>query len=173
MKILVACEFSGVVRNAFCKKGHDVTSCDILPGDNDLFEEPLGKHYNGNVFEIKAKGIKETISAGGSYMFDGVQSTGISFGLERLAPLSKVKSKKEKYLVISLKKDKKAIEIAQKLRAKGKVVNIFYGKPSKALEYANSYKIKNVVFVGDKEIKEKLFKVKDMKSGKIKLQSFF
>lgn len=52
MKILIACEFSGVVRNAFCKKGHDVTSCDILPGDNDLFEKPLGKHYNGSVFDI-------------------------------------------------------------------------------------------------------------------------
>jgi len=32
MKVLVACEFSGVVRDAFAAKGHDAWSCDILPG---------------------------------------------------------------------------------------------------------------------------------------------
>ena len=35
MKILVACEFSGIVRDAFRKKGHDAWSCDILPCDGD------------------------------------------------------------------------------------------------------------------------------------------
>ncbi|RLG12428.1 ATP phosphoribosyltransferase regulatory subunit, partial [Candidatus Pacearchaeota archaeon] len=40
--------------------------------------------------------------------------------------------------------------------------------PSKALEYANSYKINKVIFVGRKEIKSKRFKVKDMKTGKEK-----
>lgn len=33
MKILVACEYSGVVRDAFIKLGHDVMSCDLLPTD--------------------------------------------------------------------------------------------------------------------------------------------
>ncbi len=33
MKILIACEFSGVVREAFRKKGHDAWSCDLLPSD--------------------------------------------------------------------------------------------------------------------------------------------
>ena len=33
MKVLVACEFSGVVRDAFRKRGHDAWSCDILPCD--------------------------------------------------------------------------------------------------------------------------------------------
>ncbi len=33
MKILVACEFSGIVRDAFAMKGHDAWSCDLLPGD--------------------------------------------------------------------------------------------------------------------------------------------
>ena len=33
MKILVACEFSGVVRETFRKRGHDVWSCDLLPSD--------------------------------------------------------------------------------------------------------------------------------------------
>ncbi len=34
MKILIACEFSGIVRNAFLEKGHDTWSCDILPSDD-------------------------------------------------------------------------------------------------------------------------------------------
>ena len=46
MKILVACEYSGRVRDAFTAKGHDVTSCDFLP------TERPGKHYEGNVYDI-------------------------------------------------------------------------------------------------------------------------
>lgn len=46
MKILVACEYSGIVRNAFTKKGHDAWSCDILP------TESTGPHIQGDVFEI-------------------------------------------------------------------------------------------------------------------------
>lgn len=46
MKILIACEFSAIVRTAFEKKGHDVTSCDVRES------EQLGKHYKGNVLNI-------------------------------------------------------------------------------------------------------------------------
>ncbi len=123
-------------------------------------------YYNKNVFEVKTEGIKETICAGGSYMFNGVQCTGISFGLSRLGIISKMKSEKERYLVISLEQDKEAIKLAQKLREKGKNVSVYYGKPSKALEFANAYLISKVIFVGEKEVKAKKFKVKDMKSGK-------
>ena len=35
MKILIACEFLGVVRRAFEAKGHDVISCDLLPADDN------------------------------------------------------------------------------------------------------------------------------------------
>lgn len=35
MRVLVACEFSGVVRRAFAKRGHDAWSCDLLPSDDD------------------------------------------------------------------------------------------------------------------------------------------
>jgi site-specific DNA-cytosine methylase len=34
MKVLVACEYSGRVRDAFLKKGHDAISCDLLPTDS-------------------------------------------------------------------------------------------------------------------------------------------
>ncbi len=123
-------------------------------------------YYNGNVFEIKIKGIKETIAAGGSYLCGETQATGISFGLERLTLVSKIKSEDEKTLIISLKQDKEAIRLAQKLRKKDHVTSIYYGKPSKALEYADSYNFQKVIFVGSKEVKAKKFKVKDMKTGR-------
>jgi len=46
MKILIACEFSGIVRDAFAAKGYDVISCDLLP------TERPGKHYQGDVMDI-------------------------------------------------------------------------------------------------------------------------
>jgi site-specific DNA-cytosine methylase len=46
MRVLVACEFSGIVREAFKAKGHDVWSCDLLP------TEIPGNHYQGDVFDI-------------------------------------------------------------------------------------------------------------------------
>ena len=47
MKILVACEYSGIVREAFALKGHDAWSCDLLPTD-----QPSDKHIQGDVLEI-------------------------------------------------------------------------------------------------------------------------
>lgn len=46
MKILIACEFSGTVRDAFIAKGHDAISCDILP------TEKFGPHYLGDVLKL-------------------------------------------------------------------------------------------------------------------------
>lgn len=46
MKVLVACEFSGIVREAFAQRGHDAWSCDLLPT-----EQP-GNHYHGDVREV-------------------------------------------------------------------------------------------------------------------------
>jgi len=45
MKVLIACEFSGIVREAFRAKGHDVWSCDILP------TEIPGQHIQDDVLE--------------------------------------------------------------------------------------------------------------------------
>ena len=50
MRVLVACEYSGVVRDAFIKKGHDAVSCDLLPTDNS------GPHYQGDVLNILHEG---------------------------------------------------------------------------------------------------------------------
>lgn len=45
-RVLVACEFSGRVRDAFIKAGHDALSCDFEPS------EAPGPHYQGDVFDI-------------------------------------------------------------------------------------------------------------------------
>ena len=50
MKVLVACEYSGIVRDAFVAKGHDAWSCDILP------TESQGNHFEGDVLEHLDKG---------------------------------------------------------------------------------------------------------------------
>ena len=46
MRVLVACEYSGVVRDAFLTAGHDAMSCDLLPTDVP------GPHYQGDVADI-------------------------------------------------------------------------------------------------------------------------
>jgi histidyl-tRNA synthetase len=125
-------------------------------------------YYNGNIFEIKTNELKETITAGGSYCFNNAQCTGISFGLDRLSSLAKINLEKEKFMVLSIEKDKEAIALAEKLREKGKETILKFGKPSKALEYANASGVNQVIFVGEKEIKDKKFKIKDLKSGKEK-----
>lgn len=47
MRVLVACEFSGVVRRAFRERGHDAWSCDLLPAEDGETQF----HYEGSVFE--------------------------------------------------------------------------------------------------------------------------
>lgn len=46
MRVLVACEFSGIVRDAFIDRGHDAISCDLLP------TERPGPHYQGDVRDM-------------------------------------------------------------------------------------------------------------------------
>lgn len=50
MKVLVACEYSGRVRDAFRARGHDATSCDLLP------TEVPGPHIQGDVLEVLGDG---------------------------------------------------------------------------------------------------------------------
>jgi hypothetical protein len=46
MRVLIACEYSGTVRDAFIARGHDAMSCDILPSDRP------GPHYQGDIVDI-------------------------------------------------------------------------------------------------------------------------
>jgi hypothetical protein len=46
LKVLIGCEYSGAVRDAFLALGHDAMSCDLLPSDAP------GPHYQGDVFDV-------------------------------------------------------------------------------------------------------------------------
>tara|TARA_R110000868_G_scaffold116082_2_gene309452 strand:- start:926 stop:1555 length:630 start_codon:yes stop_codon:yes gene_type:complete len=50
MRVLVACEYSGTVRDAFLRRGHDAMSCDLLPTDAP------GPHYHGDVRDVLGDG---------------------------------------------------------------------------------------------------------------------
>ncbi len=51
MKVLISCEYSGTVRDAFIAQGHDAISCDLLPTDAP------GPHYQGDVCDILNDGF--------------------------------------------------------------------------------------------------------------------
>lgn len=46
MKVLVGCEYSGIVRDAFISRGHDALSCDFLPTERE------GPHYQGDIRDV-------------------------------------------------------------------------------------------------------------------------
>lgn len=50
MKVLIACEYSGTVRDAFLQLGHDAWSCDLLPTEKE------GPHFQKNVLKVINKG---------------------------------------------------------------------------------------------------------------------
>jgi hypothetical protein len=50
VRVLVACEYSGVVRDAFIRGGHEAMSCDIIPTDAP------GPHYQGSVLDVLNQG---------------------------------------------------------------------------------------------------------------------
>ena len=50
MRVLVACEFSGIVRDAFAARGHHAMSCDLLP------TERVGYHYQGDIRDVLDNG---------------------------------------------------------------------------------------------------------------------
>ena len=82
--------------------------------------------------------------------------------------MAKIKTEEKRAVIISIAQEKKAIETANRLRERDIPVILMY-KVSNALEYANSSNIPYVVFIGEKEIKQKKFKLRDMKSGKEKM----
>jgi hypothetical protein len=50
VRVLIACEFSGIVRDAFTARGHEAWSCDLLP------TERIGKHLQCDVFKVLERG---------------------------------------------------------------------------------------------------------------------
>jgi len=56
VRILIACEYSGTVRDAFIAAGHDAISCDLLPSESP------GPHYQGDVTDILSDGFDMMIA---------------------------------------------------------------------------------------------------------------
>jgi len=55
VRVLIACEFSGIVRDAFIEAGHDAMSCDLLP------TERPGPHYQGDILDVLAEADGDVI----------------------------------------------------------------------------------------------------------------
>ena len=86
MRILIACEYSATVREAFAKKGHDVMSCDIEPTDVP------GPHYQGDIFDVLYQDWDMMIAhppctylsnAGARFLYPGGKENGMN--MERYA----------------------------------------------------------------------------------------
>lgn len=61
MRVLIACEFSGVVRNAFAALGHEATSCDFLPTEAEFVGR--SNHYQGDVRTLLDQGYWDLMVA--------------------------------------------------------------------------------------------------------------
>jgi histidyl-tRNA synthetase len=139
-------------------------------------------YYTGTVFEIFAKEseIKSSIAAGGRYdkmvgQFVGnnqeYPAIGISFGIDVIFAVMKLTEKKlkksvAKVLVISIKMDDESIRLVSALRENNIPSDLNLKKGvSKGLEYASYYDIPYVVFVGENELKENKYKIRNMQTG--------
>src|ERR1700679_4091326 len=53
MRVLIACEFSGIVRDAFIARGHDAWSVDLLPSESNTFPPPdKGPHFQADALDV-------------------------------------------------------------------------------------------------------------------------
>lgn len=99
MRVLVACEFSGRVREAFRKLGHDAWSCDILPADDNSpyhIQDDVLKHLNDGWDLMIAHPPCTHLAVSGAKHFaakiaDGRQQSAIDFVQQLLdAPIEKI-----------------------------------------------------------------------------------
>jgi hypothetical protein len=69
MKVLIACEFSGIVRDAFAARGHDAWSCDLLPTErpgNHIQDDVLNAVWPTFYSSLKILGVKSRFRLLGS-----------------------------------------------------------------------------------------------------------
>ena len=140
------------------------------------------EYYTGTVFEVYEKNgkIKSSIGGGGRYdkiigdfIEDGKEypACGISFGLDSIYEIIKdrenLKNTNTDVYIIPMGNNIEALEIANVLRKKNINVDLKMNntKLKKALNYANAEKIPFVIIVGEDELKENKFILKDMVNG--------
>ena len=137
-------------------------------------------YYTGNVFEVYEKNNKLSCSIGGGGRYDSMitnfiddgniyPAVGISFGLSSLYELLK-----DRYIynnidifIIPIDTDIECLKIATELRRLGYKVEIEMNnrKIKKSMEYANKENIPYVIVLGEDEIKNNIFNIKDMNTG--------
>ncbi|NDI35048.1 histidine--tRNA ligase [Chengkuizengella sediminis] len=147
--------------------------------------------YTGTIYEIflSDKTMKSSIGSGGRYDnaiggFIGTKeefsTVGISFGLDtiyiamNLSKESRQESSEIDYYVIPINTQKESLLVATSLRNQGSRVEFEVGnkKIGKALDKANKEKVRNVIIIGEEEVKNNQFIIKDMITGEENKQSF-
>jgi len=136
-------------------------------------------YYTGPIFEIRNKTGEKIGSVTGGGRYDNLiellggrptPATGISLGIERIVEIMKenkmfnLPKTNVKVFVADVKAKKYAVKIAQELRKNGIScqTDLMNRNLTKQLEFADSLGIQYVLIVGEKEIKSKKFKLRDM-----------
>ncbi|MEH7347126.1 histidine--tRNA ligase [Bacillus sp. JJ1532] len=149
------------------------------------------KIYTGTIYEVflTDKTIKSSIGSGGRYdnAIGGLIGTnekfstvGISFGLDviytaiQLSKDSTLEESNVDFYIIPMNTQKESLLAASYLREKGYTVELEMGnkKLGKALDKANKEKVRNVIIIGEEEVKNNQFKIKDMLTGEEKTEGF-
>ena len=137
-------------------------------------------YYTGNVFEVYEKNGKLTSSIGGGGRYDKMitefiddgeiyPAVGISFGLTSIFELLKTREEFKDQsnidiYIIPINTSCDSLKLANKIRDLGFIVDIEMNdkKVKKSLDYANKEGIPYVIILGEDEIKNKAFKLKNM-----------
>jgi len=147
-------------------------------------------YYTGTVYEVYLKDseIKSSVAAGGRYdkmigllseKNEEIPAVGISFGIDVIADAIKLTGAKSRKSIVDVyvvpigDVMEKAISLVQALRKEGVNADMdLLGRGvTKNLNFANSYGIRFVIFLGQKEIEQKKVKLRDMEKGEEKLVS--
>lgn len=142
-------------------------------------------YYTGIIFEAKAPGTVKIGSIGGGGRYDdltglfgvpNIPGVGISFGVDRIydvmEELQLFPSKVEQgtrvlFFNTGLEESKKAYELLSSLRRSGIAAELFHEptKFDKQFKYAEKKQIPFIIIIGSKELEEKAFMIKDLRSG--------
>lgn len=139
-------------------------------------------YYTGMVFEVRSTDFSGSFAGGGRYadlcgMYsnDELSGTGVGIGFEPICSYLAEKkielSQSKKVLVTIFGKEllKSSLEIAQKLREQGILVEVYpdpTDKIGKQFKYADNNKINLAIIIGEDEAKNNMYKLKDLSSGK-------
>lgn len=177
--------------NEMLKKGLDEVASlknilgEIGLGELAVFSPSLARgqdYYTGNVFEVYAKNGELSCSLGGGGRYDKMitnfiddgnvyPAVGVSFGLSTIYEILKMRGDGAKSLidiyVVPMNTEIEALKIANKIRELGFSVELeMTGKKiKKCFEYANRESIPYVIVLGENEINEGKFNVKNMETG--------